>query len=263
MTIKEKFIETYTPLLTKFIQETESVNKETLPEPHLPVYGEDYENCDYKIAFVGWETRDCGSLKQFIDMGINNALQYWDEDFNEKNNFKFASDFHNHTGNDFWGFIFRFLSSFYGISEWQQVKDKKYPEILKSFVWSNMSSIERFEVAGRNNDCYKDYQIVKDASLTFDNARYLLDVFKPNIVVILRWQDDESWLIKNVDSTSGVRITDHLDYFFVEKTNTHIFWTAHPRWLSTQSRIDEIIITILKFIKEKNVFISFPGEHLL
>ncbi len=270
MSIEEKFIETYTPLLTQFMEKVENVITDDLPEPHLPVYGKGYENSPYKIAFVGWETRDNAKLKDFIsdykEVGVQKALHRWDKYFG--NDFLFTTDgsncFHNNTGTDFWGFIFKFLSCFYDIDDWVKIKNKEFPEILKSFVWSNIASIERFEATDRKeNTSRAEWEKVKTASLIFDSAKYLVDVFQPNIIIILRWEENDKWLTESFDYSDDKKIADHLDYYFIKSNNTHVFWTAHPGWLSRNKRMKQIITDIIKSIQNKKVFTSFPGENFL
>ncbi len=189
-------------------------------------------------------------------------MKWWEDDFSVEEGFVFASAFHNNTGLDFWGFIFKFLKFFYNKNDWREIKDGKYPKILESFIWSNIESIERFEVADRGDNCsIEDWKKIKKASLIFDDASHLIKALEPNIMIVLRWQEDDTWLTGGF-SCPGVEIADHLYYYFVENTKTHIFWTAHPRWLR-KKRIDEMVINILELIQQKQIFTSFPGEFFL
>ncbi|MEP7143089.1 MAG: hypothetical protein ABI707_09480 [Ferruginibacter sp.] len=276
MNIKDRFIQEYAPLVKQFIEEIKGVNSEGLPAPHLPVYGAGYDDPEnYKIAFVGWETRENVNLKEFISLyqessikavresSIKAVLEWWDEDFSEEEGFIFANGYHNHSGNDFWGFIFKFLSVFYNKNDWREVKDGKFPAILKSFVWANLESIERFEITDRGLSAnIEDYNKVKKASLVFEKASYLVNVFSPKIIIVLRWQEDDSWLTESY-GCRAIRIADHLDYYFIESTKTHIFWSAHPGWLARNKRIPETISTIIEAIHQKQIFNSFPGEDWL
>ena len=80
MTIAEKYIKEYSPLMDQFIKEIEGINSKGLPLPHLPVYGNEFAKNPYKIAFVGWETRDSVKLGEFISTykkrGIEEVLKW-------------------------------------------------------------------------------------------------------------------------------------------------------------------------------------------
>ena len=46
----------YSPLIEEFLKEIKDVNPNGIPEPHLPVIGENYFSSKTKIAFCGMET---------------------------------------------------------------------------------------------------------------------------------------------------------------------------------------------------------------
>jgi hypothetical protein len=264
--ITMNFRSTYSSLVEKFKEEIREVRPENLPEPFIPVYGEDYEKHPYKIAFVGWETRGSYQLSEFLKEDLDDVLYRWREDFVESNFLLFKNyyGYSNNFGNDFWGFNLKFLAKFYAVEDWRKVKNGEHLDLLKSFIWGNMCSIERFEVTalGKGGEV-AEYSKVKQASKIFDKAQHLLGVFKPNIMIVLHWQDDDDWLTEGNEDFESEKISDHLDYYYVPRTKTHVFWTAHPGWLSRKNRIDSTIDTILEVIKKKNVFPSFPGENIL
>ena len=113
------FKNTYLPLVEKFIQQIEGIPKENLPEPFIPVYGNLYDQSLFKIAFVGWETRDNQTLQNFYDNFKSDPIDClfrFKEDLlmDDARNFKF-NYYGNNFGRGFWDFILRFLARFYCI----------------------------------------------------------------------------------------------------------------------------------------------------
>lgn len=46
----------------------------------------------------------------------------------------------------FWDFNFKFLMNFYNIDDWKIVKRGETKDILKSFAWGNINSMERYHI---------------------------------------------------------------------------------------------------------------------
>lgn len=269
MELDDKFLEKYKPLLVEFFKEIENVNAENLPIPFIPYFGSGYETTLFKIAFVGWETRDSINLSNFISEFNKDPEDtcYWFRETLENNNFEFLDGgYMNNTGRDFWGFILQFLSIFYGIEDWKELKRKKFPAILKSFVWGNLDSIERFEAKKNRSATREDYDKVKQASKTLDRFDILLDVFRPNIVVILCKKIDEKKLFSNISKYLGPEEIEEnlLKYYYVEDTNTHIYCTHHPISLSFKGiNFNDFIFRIIRDMNNKNIINEFPGIEML
>ncbi|MBL0200350.1 MAG: hypothetical protein IPP81_09270 [Chitinophagaceae bacterium] len=270
--LDEIFIQTYQPLLEKFILDLKEVNTKSLPIPFLPYYGTGYENSFYKIAFVGMETRDSTGLQEYLHEQEKQSEEvfYWfREDLDEP--FYFMDKgytYMNNSGLDFWGFILKFLAKFYGIDDWKELKNKthfNHAEILKSFIWGNVSSIERYEVGDRGDAKKEDYNAVKLASKIFDQFNILLNVFKPNIVILLNWDAPEEWLLTGISKYSGpLKIEEKsLWYYYFQDTDTHLYWTHHPRSLAFKIDFNDFIYKIRQDIVNRNVFKGFPGKELL
>ena len=260
-----EFMKEYEPLLDKFLDEIKDVKMDNLPQPFFPTWNEGYEECKYKIAFVGWETRDNESLSDFYQTAKTDkigALQSYNEVIEGKD-FAFTG-YGNNFGTGFWDFNMKFLGRFYNL-DWKKIKEKKYPEILDTILWGNLNSLERYEVTAKEKGgSYEEWQKVKNASTILDNAGPLIKVFKPNILIVLRWMDNDSWLTGSYNTTHEIIIENKLEYYYVHETGTHVFWTCHPGYLSRIScDFDEIILNILLKVNEKKVFDDFPGSRII
>jgi hypothetical protein len=259
--VDSDFIKVYEPLLKKFIEEIKDIEKENLPEPFIPVYGKNYESTPFKIAFVGWETRNNSSLKKFYDVAEKSPLEalnrfYEVIDLEEEEN---LTNYGSKFGNGFWNFVFKFLAKLYN-KDWKEIKRKSHPEILKSFVWGNLDSIERFEVSAKGaGGNYQEWEKVKRASTIFDNAEVFIKALKPKVIIVLQWQEDDLWIngIKNIEHE--IILVDYLEYYHLKDSDTHIYWTRHPRGLSNY-QIEEYILRIFISINDKNIFPDYPGK---
>jgi len=261
--LKEKFIEVYSPLVLNFLQKVAGLNVEGIPEPHIPVYGKNYQFARDKIAFFGIQTRGYGALKDFIsdaEKNIETALYRTEGEFDE---FDFT-DWTNNPQTSFWDFILQFLSKFYCINEWQKLKNKEHTEVLSSFIWGNTNALESYDVTAKGKGVdLNNWMKVKEASKIFDNANYTIKVFEPKIIFILNWKEDFEWLTKDKDHLGPFEMEDHVQYFYLRKTDTHVFWLAHPRWIAPNLTFDKCIDVIIKTIKDKNVFEQLPNRFSL
>jgi hypothetical protein len=260
--VDNDFKKVYEPLLKTFIEEIKDVNKKNLPEPFIPVYGKRYGSSPYKIAFVGWETRGNSSLEKCFEVATSNPVEalnsfYEIIDLEEEENF---TDYSSNFGTGFWNFVFKFLAKLYN-EDWKEIKRKMHPEILESFVWGNLESIERYVVtAKRRGGDRREWEKVKAASRIFDKAEIFIEALKPKVIIVLHWQEDDFWIkdIKNV--VHEIILDEYLEYYYLKDSDTYIFWTRHPRGLSVD-KIDEFIFRIFMWINKKNIFPAYPGKR--
>ena len=136
----------YSPLIEEFKSKIKDMDIQGITGPHFPGVGDCYSRAKYKFAFCGIETYGWNSLQTFIE---NNPEKYLTDTDDCLNNLEFLTWMDNHHAT-FWGFVLKFLSQFYKT----EIRDITNPDgdtdilgILKSFVWSNANSIERFEVS--------------------------------------------------------------------------------------------------------------------
>jgi hypothetical protein len=253
----------YQPLVERFVEELKDVNKTGLPEPFIPVCGEQYNTAEVKIAFIGWETRGENELLDFCnsvtekDPGSLERSRYKLTDISETGAYYFTT-YGNSGGTAFWDFNMKFLGSFHNM-KWKVFKNghvstfsDMQKRVLESFVWGNIEAIERFEVTakGSGGSMY-EWQKVKEASRILDDASLLVKVFRPDLIIVEKCNKDKSWLTKNCRFTHE-KLNGAIDYFYLMDTGTHVYWTYHPLGMLRQGMVqDEIIETILLSYCEK------------
>ena len=162
--IIEKRAAEFSPLIDNLKKEVKGLNVNGITGPHFPGIGEYYEKSSYKFAFCGMETYGWESMTDFINKDSNEYLSIADRYLNNYDPLNWASNWHA----TFWGFVFKFLARFYKIDFQKLIgddDDNKLRSVLKSFVWANMNSIERFDVTSKwNNADYTVWEIVKESS---------------------------------------------------------------------------------------------------
>ena len=88
---------------------------------------------------------------------------------------------------------------------------------------------------------------VDRASNQFDNLQHLIDVFQPQIIVMLNYSDKYDYikyLPNNFAATYKCGLANwEIDYHFWDKTGTSIFVTYHPRAMRFKSINEANLIT--------------------
>lgn len=256
----------YSPLIEKFLQEIKDVNPNGIPEPHLPVIGENYFSSKTKIAFCGMETYGWGWLKDFIARSCDESCTISDYTINKLEFLKWPANYHA----TFWGFVLKFLSVFYK-ADFNGLLKGDNPELLKSFLWANSNSIERYEVTAKDNGAsIEDWEKVKKASRKFDNLNHIINAASPDVVILLYSGVDNKYFLdeKGISDIFGENFYDKENYLYLvpnkelkyryyyrRTTGTHIFCLPHPTYMGLYSGIgiDAYVSSVIKDIDTFNI----------
>ena len=270
-TLNDRRVAEYQTYISKLINDIQRVDPTGIPEPHIPVFGEAYEKCKYKMVFCGMETSGWGELKNFIQNNPDELVTASDYTINELEYLKWRKN--NHT--TFWGFILKFLSAFYKVDFQDIVNPQKYPDLLKSFIWANTNSIERYEVTACKEGADKSSWLkVKEASKILDNLNHIINVAKPHVVFILYKDADENFFLKegictkaygvNTDDRKNyLRIDDKelgYSYYYRRDSDTHIFHMPHPRYFGLKYGFEKYISSILEKIQLYHIWPELPSS---
>lgn len=231
--IIKKYQKSYQPIVSKFINDIKDLDVDGIPEPFLPVFGESYHSSDIKIAFCGMETNSWGELSNFINREKSSFqakdCQWHADDFSDVLYGK------NGGLRTFWSFVTQFLAIYHASDRESIIKNDL---IMQSFVWGNCNSIERLEVINKNLNHgkkpvqHETWAKVKDASAHFDHGKHIINIFKPDLMIITYWSPDESYLTKSMGPVKlRKQISEYLLYMEFEETDTRVIWTAHPSYL--------------------------------
>src|SRR5689334_21338203 len=112
----EKLLLNYSDRLDQFLNEIKPINKENLPEPHLPVLGANYGKKHPKVLFWGWETRNAKSLPEWVKkvkQSKAHAFSWFEESFEEFEFVGWRSNFNQ----DFWSYNLRILGKLNGLPD--------------------------------------------------------------------------------------------------------------------------------------------------
>lgn len=269
--LQERRLAEYGELNANFIKEISNLNLQGIEEPHLPVIGNCYERSRYKIAFCGMETLGWGPISEFVKKDAYELVTYADYTINDLHYLSWPKNYHA----TFWGFVLKFLANFYNV-DFQDLINEKYPEVLRSFLWANTNSIERYEVSAQKQGAnYESWRKVKEASLPFDNLNHLLRVANPKVVFILYSGAKQEFFLDSISLTYGLEVTNKNDYlridnkefgyryYFRRDSGTHIFCLPHPTYMGAYSgkSIDAYIESLIADIHNYRIWDSFPAEQ--
>ena len=198
MNIHNTYCEYYKPLVTSFVEELRKSGPveryAKIPELFLPAWGNRYEDSLLKIAFIGRDTYGWGSgIPHTIEMVLNNE---WDGifDMSEFQNLCYL-DWECKRRYTFWGFVLFFLAWIYGIENWEVLKWGEHKDILSSFAWGNVNSVERWDsktlikarqgMSREERKAFKNaHGVVKNASRIFDDYDHFAKLLAPDVVFI-------------------------------------------------------------------------------
>lgn len=178
----------YTPLVKVFCDTLLQHPADTyhgIPQPFLPCFGNRFENAMVKIAIIGRDTKGWGNLSTFLEACQQNFDSIRDMD--EFQNLDYVNwtsgKGHRYT---FWGFAMYFLSALYGVKNWEIMKQRQHSEILRSFVWGNVNSIEYFDVSSKGKGAdWNAWSRAKTASSPFDRIEHITDLFSLDVAIIM------------------------------------------------------------------------------
>lgn len=253
----------YQNAIKQFLEGVKGVDMKGLPEPHLPCIGKEYSNVKYKFAFYGIETNGWGDLQEFVSLAKKNPLKALVRGYSDINRLEYYYTFRNNFGTSFFDFVIKLMMLFYKVKSMDDmVSSAEHKKILQSIIWGNTNSIEGYDVTSKEMGVeYKDWCKVKEASKVFDTPKSLFSELKPNVVVIMNWSEDEEWLMKVGSINGPEKIDDHLYYYHNFSTDSHILWTAHPRWMHINGKFDAYLKMIMKIIIKKNIFEVMPESY--
>jgi hypothetical protein len=246
--MREKFKAQYLTLINSFTAALEGRNLSGIPAVHLPIIGGLYEKTRIKIAFFGKETYGWIPMTQFMERYKQSP----------ENGYACLTaidparylEWRNNAKTSFWDYVIRFLQTLYGLDD-TAFDGPEGIEVMSSFIWGNTNALEGFEVSAQGNGAkYEDWQAVKNASRVFDTARCVLDICGPDILIILNWAENESWLSGDA-KINAEEIGDHHCYY--PMPHTHVYWAAHPRWLNTNFGFAESAALIMADLQKRGV----------
>ena len=253
----DRFSLHYEKLINKFASNIKDIDYRGMPEPHIPIIGSRYSSCKYKIAFFGIETKYWHAMEDFMEIALKDpraAATLHFEGVEDMTCLKWVNPPHT----SFWDFIFSFLSAFYQVDV-KDVRQGKYPELIHSFIWGNTNSIEQYGIQAQDNDVAPEvYKTIKQESRIFDESGHLIEITKPNIIIVLNWSEETDWFVKKKTDFNYYRINDHIFYYYKRSTQTHIFQTHHPRSIALRFGFNAIIEELFEQFEKCNIWENLP-----
>ncbi|MHB9293888.1 hypothetical protein Holit_03007 [Hollandina sp. SP2] len=252
----------------------------------IPIIGECYGKENFKkIAIYGMEPKDWGEMFELMKYKNcpEKAYSYLTEELPTEKimEIKVLS---------FLGFVVKFLSEFYNIETTENMGiikfNKKYNNILKSFIWGNIYSLEKnekkkYKKQSDNEEPNELQNIRKIVTEIFDmhlfcekkeynpdkdKLKYILEICKPNILLILYQGDQESYFNCGQWMKSGMgksfkenewekweKEEIHYAHIKTDEIDTHVFKYYHPRKIKEKGlRFKDVSKKIINIYNENS-----------
>lgn len=233
----DRYFEYYGKLVEAFVRDVESLQHpdvDKMPYPHLPLFGSGYEQSALKLVIVGQDTKGWGDLKKYLadaksDPGA--ALRSDLEEFRRHEFTKWGS--HRHT---FWGFAIMALAAIHGQPNWEVMKNGGLKEVLDSFAWAEANAVELFK--GEWKGVPRDYwEKVQAAGKRFDGIHHLVEVLKPNVVIVLYKGLKEEDYFHGYDYEKVSR-NGRFTHFRLPTAKLDVLHMPHPRSMGYNEKAD-------------------------
>lgn len=275
--LKERLMEQYAPLVEGFVKDIGELDVTGIPAPHIPIMGRDYVSAKYRIAFIGMETYGWEDMNVFLDSAkkySGDAVFLMESTINNLEHLGWANNYHA----SFWGFVFKFIASFYKVGFDDLVQKNAYPELLRSFIWGNTNSIERYHVTAKSNAVnHETWEKVKKASICFDSINNIVKSVHPKLFFVLNSTVDKDY-IQSDDAVRklGIPVGDKKDvmrftvdegrkivYYYLRDDDVHIISMPHPTWMGLYSGfgIDSYVDIVIDLIRKYNIWDCLPEGH--
>jgi hypothetical protein len=211
--LEHRYRQTYLPLLKTFAADLQPEEYVEIPELFLPLYGSEYENAKLKIAFVGRDTLSWGNMFELL-----NDLHKRPEDAVFRNLAEFQNlDFKCYmpgSGRNFWGFIFRIIAHLNKISNWRDLPNGQWDEILRRIAWGNTYALTNSSAfKAPENFSVSKFRELKKRSIPFDNFRHLYSVLDPDLVVLMNWQATEKRVAATDSNCVDTQLDEHIWHY--------------------------------------------------
>lgn len=276
-----KLMDTYKPFLKKVYQvaskeDNDKIDEKT-PDIFIPGAGKSYEQTKKKILYVGKDTNCWYDIKEttYRYSKEENKDQILEEiifrssSALEKN--EHVKSWWENGTSQFWDYIFKLQASINNLN-WEESMDVKWLEeneiVTQTFAWGNSRLFQQLNLdkGVTESDFYKKINGLvntraKESSECFNN---MLKALQPDIIVILNWDEYESFIGKYVEKAEykneivegdvckeksyKIKIT-HYEL----ASGQHVFWTYHPRGTISRGGVNLWVKAMFKFMKDEKV----------
>jgi hypothetical protein len=218
-----------------------------------------YENAEKKYFFVGRDSYYWTKFDKMIEYYNDNILSRYIKDNNSILTLNMIIKNSNNNSGSFWTMVIKlhiYLHTGELIDDVNQlICDHKM--ILQTIGYGNLNSIEvkgtleNMKIwSGIDQNIYWD---IKKKSIVFDNLKYILDIYNPDIIFIFNWDNNkEKVAFKDIEVEwyKGCFIESVISIYKVKNYKSFIIWCPHPNSFSySKSKLN--INKLIEIIKEK------------
>ena len=262
--------EYFLPMVEEFCKKIIELVPECYP-PHalfLPYTFENYSSAPHKIFYMGRDTEGwikfeemindykCGNLDHYLEKNTNVVTVQGenDDDTSTRDVHSLREGWNVNNKWSFWTYcqkLHLYITRGLKNVDITNISDDLY-QTIEQMGYGNLNSIEHDATLKKKREGIrwwdhigdkKKFQQLRIASREFDRIKHILDVYAPDLIIILNWEE-------RPDIFDGVNETWIKDYYIdklqavytIEGYDTKIIWSNHPnaRSISVYDRIELI-----------------------
>ena len=226
LSLTERYLTYYTPLVQEFVRELEHLPHpeiDEMPQPHLPLFGKKYEESALQLVFIGRDTKWWGDLRQFFaaerekpGVKVQEALKIFQDD---------PSQYGGKRRQSFWGFTKMMLATIYGQKDWGLLKN----EVLDSFAWAEVNAVELYDSSAKGLSVPREYwDAVRQSGERFNRFRHIAETLRPHVALVLcRGMNPDTYF--EGYRPEVVFREGRLTHYRLPEINADVFHAPHPR----------------------------------
>lgn len=252
------YFDYYRPLIRDFIREVDSWpvrDKDRLPGPFLPRYGEFYEASPTKLVIVGQDDANSWNLWRFIEgekAEPGAIIRKELEIFQSRRPIIEGSG----SRNTFWGFTMMLLAALHGRkNDWEKMKRGEMREILGSFGWGNIHSIA---LPASLAACTPPVVLpsywgkVRQAGERFNGFSHIQKTLNPRVVVVMCKNKDFSIdaYLKGYRPEQVLK-EEYLSHYRLPEAEVDVFHIPHPVNMKFNEKADYFCDRLTELFKQQ------------
>lgn len=239
-----------------------------MPSVFIPGCGSMYKFQNKKILYIGKDTNGWDNFKEDlkiyrdIDKRENLTKDITNRATNRIENGCHIKWWRGGTSG-FWDFIFKLQTKInkLDIEKINEEALKSNDIITQSFAWGNCNIFQKLVSDNiKDSSIYNEVNEKVTQESRFRILKYMIDSFKPDIIIILNWKEDVSFIgecinkktyvgdiSKDIEKDKKVKI----EYYHL-KDGQHVFWTYHPTGIRRCGEtIDKWVDALYEFMKQE------------
>jgi hypothetical protein len=259
---EKHYIDYFTSLIQEFVRDVESLphpDIKRMPEPHLPLFGKNYENSTLRLVVIGQDTLDWGDLRDFVTAEKATPGCKLHEGLDEfRDHSLFQQSRGTASSQRFLGFMMMMVAALHGQENWALMKHGKMPEILDSLAWAEVNAVRLYgDWATGLGVPYEYWGAVRRVGERFNRFRHIAETLKPHAALVLyRGLDPASYF--EGYKPKIVLQDGRLTQYHLPEIGVDVYHTPHPGSMNRIEGIGHFRDRLKELFERHGLTAAFP-----